>query len=148
MCLGLSGCKGKTAEAAPINNNDNIAESEANTEYDSIEDFLTRSNVSVFMMDSNSSIIATYSNAAAFKVKLATYKSNNGDEQLASIVDSNPGIFSEEDIGGVLTYYCPGSKYDWFDCYAMVIEDKLFVVNIEKGYDKYIEDVLSNIVLQ
>lgn len=66
MCLGLSGCKGKTAEAAPINNNDNIAESEANTEYDSIEDFLTRSNVSVFMMDSNSSIIATYSNAAAF----------------------------------------------------------------------------------
>ena len=24
MCLGLSGCKGKTAEAAPINNNDNI----------------------------------------------------------------------------------------------------------------------------
>ena len=54
------------------------------------------------------------------KVKLATYKSNNGDEQLASIVDSNPGIFSEEDIGGVLTYYCPGSKYDWFDCYAMV----------------------------
>lgn len=30
----------------------------------------------------------------------------------------------------------------------MVIEDKLFVVNIEKGYDKYIEDVLSNIVLQ
>ena len=70
------------------------------------------------------------------------------DEQLASIVDSNPGIFSEEDIGGVLTYYCPGSKYDWFDCYAMVIEDKLFVVNIEKGYDKYIEDVLSNIVLQ
>ena len=143
--------------------------------YDSVEDFLTRSNVSVFMMDSNSSIIATYSNAAAFsavdkkvsvaesytaityecetngetfKVKLATYKSNNGDEQLASIVDSNPGIFSEEDIGGVLTYYCPGSKYDWFDCYAMVIEDKLFVVNIEKGYDKYIEDVLSNIVLQ
>ena len=175
MCLGLSGCKGKIAEAAPIDNNDNIAESEANTEYDSIEDFLTRSNVSVFMMDSNSSIIATYSNAAAFsavdkkvsvaesyiaityecetngetfKVKLATYKSNNGDEQLASIVDSNPGIFSEKDIGGVLTYYCPGSKYDWFDCYAMVIEDKLFVVNIEKGYDKYIEDVLSNIILQ
>ena len=23
MCLGLSGCKGKTADAAPINNNDN-----------------------------------------------------------------------------------------------------------------------------
>lgn len=25
MCLGLSGCKGKTAEAAPINNNDTMS---------------------------------------------------------------------------------------------------------------------------
>ena len=60
MCLGLSGCKGKTAEAAPINNNDNIAESEANTEYDSIEDFLTRSNVSVFRSEEHTSELQSH----------------------------------------------------------------------------------------
>lgn len=30
----------------------------------------------------------------------------------------------------------------------MIINKKLVVIDIEKGYDTYIEDVLNNIVLQ
>ena len=55
---------------------------------------------------------------------------------------------SKKDIGGNSTYYCPGSKYDWSDCYAMVVDHKLLVVNIEKEYDQYIEWVLGHITLQ
>lgn len=83
-----------------------------------------------------------------FQVKLATYDSDNGEEQLNAVIKSNPDIFTKKDIGGNSTYYCPGSKYDWSDCYAMVVDHKLLVVNIEKEYDQYIEWVLGHITLQ
>ena len=83
-----------------------------------------------------------------FQVKLATYDSDNGEEQLNAVIKSNPDIFTKIDIRGNSTYYCPGSKYDWSDCYAMVVDHKLLVVNIEKEYDQYIEWVLGHITLQ
>ena len=117
----------------------------------------TSSNAAMFTaIDNNVSVAESYvavtyeceGGGDAFQVKLATYTSNNGNEQLDSLINSNPGIFTEKETGGILTYYCPGSQYDWFDCYAMVIDDKMFVVNIEKGYDEYIGDVLANLILQ
>lgn len=186
MSLTLSGCKDHTvqepSEITQENEIETIAESIANTEYDSIEDFLQNSNATVFMMDSKQPYnnVATNSNAAnsnattfnaidknvsdsqsyisiiyecevndnTFKVDLSTFKTSEGAEQLAYVVDSNPGIFTEVNISGISAYYCPGSEYDWFDCYAMIINKKLVVIDIEKGYDTYIEDVLNNIVLQ
>lgn len=180
MVLGIVGCQNSMGSSAIEKNgnveNENIAESSANKEYDSIEDFLADNNEAIFAMnpqkmsrsatpsnatmftavDNNVSVAESYIavnyecevDGSTFQVKLATYISNNGDEQLDSVINSNPGIFTEKEIGGILTYYCPGSQYDWFDCYAMVIDEKMFVVNIEKGYDEYIEGVLANIILQ
>ena len=168
MSLTLSGCKDHTvqepSEITQENEIENIAESIANTEYDSIEDFLQNSNATVFMMDSKQPYnnVATNSNAAnsnattfnaidknvsdsqsyisiiyecevnddTFKVDLSTFKTSEGAEQLAYVVDSNPGIFTEVNISGILAYYCPGSEYDWFDCYAMIINKKLVVIDI------------------
>lgn len=182
MSLSLSGCKDYIAqgvsETAQSNETENIAESAANTEYDSIEDFLQNNNARIFVIDSKQlydSNAAINSNAAAFnavdknvsaaqsyisiiyeceadgdtfKVDLSTFNTDKGEEQLASVAASNPGIFTEVNILGISVYYCPGSEYDWFDCYAMVIDKKMVVVDIEKGYDTYIEDVLNNIVLK
>lgn len=182
MSFILSGCKDhiaqESSEAAQSNEIETIAESIANTEYDSIEDFLQSSNARIFTIDSKQRYdnpVATNSNAVAFnavdknvsaaqsyisiiyecevngstfKVDLATFKTNNGADQLASVIDNNPGIFTEVNLSGISAYYCPGSEYDWFDCYAMVIDKKLVVIDIEKGYDTYIEDVINNIVLQ
>ena len=70
MSLTLSGCKDHTvqepSEITQENEIENIAESIANTEYDSIEDFLQNSNATVFMMDSKQPYnnVATNSNAA------------------------------------------------------------------------------------
>lgn len=158
----------------PASNNENISESAANQEYDSIEAFRANDNESILIMDpskinssttlSNTAVFSAIDNNVSvadsyiavtyecktdngtFQLKLATYASNNGEEQLDSVVNSNPGIFTEKEIGDILTYYCPGSQYDWFDCYAMVIDGKMFVVNIEKGYDEYIETVLNNLI--
>lgn len=181
ISLTVSGC-GKhriqrPSQAAQSSESEDTAESIANTEYDSIEDFLEDNNAPVFIMESEQfyNELATNSNAATldfvgdhvsvggsyisviyeckagddtFKIDLATYNTNRADEQLAYVVDSNPGIFTEVNISGISVYYCPGSEYEWFDCYAMVIDEKLVVVNIEKGYGKYMEDVLNNIVLR
>lgn len=182
MVFFLSGCQNNmnmretTLEKNQNIHNENISESIANQEYDSIEDFLANDNESILAIDSQkisknatpsdatlfkaidknvsvaeSYIAVTYeckANNDTFQLKLATYTSNNGEEQLNSVVNSNPGIFTEEAIGDVLTYYCPGSQYDWFDCYAMVIDGKMFVVNIEKGYNEYLATVLDNLVFQ
>ena len=43
------------------------------------------------------------------------------EEQLNDEIESNPNIFTKKDIGGNSVYYCPGSEYDWFDCYAIHI---------------------------
>ena len=43
------------------------------------------------------------------------------EEQLNAVIESNPNIFTKKDIGGNSVYYCPGSEYDWFDCYAIHI---------------------------
>lgn len=175
MVLGIMGCQNSVGSSS-TEKYKNIAVSLANKEYDSIDDFLVDKDEAIFIMNPQKmSKSATSSNAAmftaidnnvsvaesyvavtyecegggdAFQVKLATYTSNNGNEQLDSLINSNPGIFTEKETGGILTYYCPGSQYDWFDCYAMVIDDKMFVVNIEKGYDEYIGDVLANLILQ
>lgn len=177
MVFCLSGCQNSMeVSETTLEDKENISESVANREYDSIEDFLASNNESILAMNPQKiSRSATPSNAAVFsaidnnvsvadsyiavtyeckadndifQLKLATYTSNNGEEQLDSVVNSNPGIFTEEEIGDILTYYCPGSQYDWFDCYAMVIDGKMFVVNIEKGYDEYIETVLNNLIIQ
>lgn len=156
--------------------NINISESIANKEYYSIEDFQADSNESFFALNpQKTDSIATSSNASvlntinhnvsvssiyisvnyeceagrdSFQLSLTTYLSNNGEKQLDSVISSNPGIFTEKEIAGIPLYYCPGSPYDWFDCYAMVINEKMLVVNIEQGYDEYIEDVLNNLILQ
>ena len=151
---------------------ENITESIVNTEYGSIEDFSANNSMDIFVLnfnkDSNldnasfSAVDKTVSVAKSytavtyeceidsdrFQVKLATYDSDNGEEQLNAVIKSNPDIFTKKDIGGNSTYYCPGSKYDWSDCYAMVVDHKLLVVNIEKEYDQYIEWVLGHITLQ
>lgn len=151
---------------------ENITESIVNTEYGSIEDFSANNSMDIFVLNFNkesnldngsfSAVDKTVSVAKSytavtyeceidsdrFQVKLATYDSDNGEEQLNAVIKSNPDIFTKKDIGGNSTYYCPGSKYDWSDCYAMVVDHKLLVVNIEKEYDQYIEWVLGNITLQ
>lgn len=45
-------------------------------------------------------------------------------------------------------YYCLGTTYEGFNCYAMILDDKMLVVNIEKEYDEYIGDTVRNIVLR
>jgi len=151
---------------------ENITESIVNTEYGSIEDFSANNSMDIFVLNFNkesnldngsfSAVDKTVSVAKSytavtyeceidsdrFQVKLATYDSDNGEEQLNAVIKSNPNIFTKKDIGGNSTYYCPGSKYDWSDCYAMVVDHKLLVVNIEKEYDQYIEWVLGHITLQ
>ena len=151
---------------------ENITESIVNTEYGSIEDFSANNSMDIFVLNFNkesnldngsfSAVDKTVSVAKSytavtyeceidsdrFQVKLATYDSDNGEEQLNAVIKSNPDIFTKKDIGGNSTYYCPGSKYDWSDCYAMVVDHKLLVVNIEKEYDQYIEWVLGHITLQ
>ena len=151
---------------------ENITESIVNTEYGSIEDFSANNSMDIFVLNFNkesnldngsfSAVDKTVSVAKSytavtyeceidsdrFQVKLATYDSDNGEEQLNAVIKSNPDIFTKKDIGGNSTYYCPGSKYDWSDCYAMVVDHKLLVVNIEKEYDQYIEWVLGYITLQ
>lgn len=156
--------------------NEVIHESLANTEYDSIEGFLADSDEGVFVLDSQAAgrsaapsnaagfnaadtgvsvaisyIAVTYEcevNEDTFKLELCTYRSNNGKQQLKEVMESNPDLFTEEEIGGKRIYYAPGSEYDWFDCYAMVIGEKLFIMDIENGYDEYVGVILENLVLQ
>lgn len=154
-----------------------IMESMANQEYDSLDDFLESNNESVVALNletssmgiasdsnatlfiakdinvsvSDSFVFVTYECASGddmFKVVLATCKYENGLEQLNYVMDTNPGVFSEEDFGGVKVYYGPGSEYDWFDSYTMIINDKIFIIDIEKDYTQHIEEVLTNLVLQ
>ena len=151
---------------------ENITESIVNTEYGSIEDFSANNSMDIFVLNFNkesnldnesfsavdktvyvakSYTAVTYEceiDSDRFQVKLATYDSDNGEEQLNAVIKSNQDIFTKKDIRGNSTYYCPGSKYDWSDCYAMVVDHKLLVVNIEKEYDQYIEWVLGHITLQ
>ena len=152
-----------------------IMESVANQEYDSLDDFLESNNESVVVLNletsgrgiasdsnaalfsakdtnvsvSDSFVFVTYECASGddkFKVVLATGKYENGLEQLNHVIDTNPGIFSEEDFGGVTVYYGPGSEYDWFDSYTMIINDKIFIIDIEKDYTQHIEEVLANAI--
>jgi len=177
VALGVTGC-GNPVDRSPEEKietvqNESIAESLANEEYDSIEDFLADNNETIFVMnfqkmsksatppnatgftviDNHVSMAKSYiaviyeceTDGHTFQIELVTYRSDSGEEQLGSIISSNPGIFTEKEIGEILTYYCPGSQYDWFDCYAMVINGKMIVIDIEKGYDKYMETVLDSI---
>lgn len=152
-----------------------IMESMANQEYDSLDDFLKSNNESVVALNLQTSSmgIASDSNATSFsakdtnvsvsdsfvfvtyectsgddifKVVLATCKYENGLEQLNYVIDTNPGVFSKEDLGGVTVYYGPGSEYDWFDSYTMIINDKIFIIDIEKDYTQHIEEVLANAI--
>lgn len=165
LVLGLTGCQNSAEMSASdpdqLLQNEVIHESLANTEYDSIEGFLADSDEGVFVLDSQAAdtgvsvaisyIAVTYEcevNEDTFKLELCTYRSNNGKQQLEEIMESNPNLFTEEEIGGKRIYYAPGSEYDWFDCYAMVIGEKLFIMDIEKGYDEYVGVILENLVLQ
>ena len=130
---------------------ENITESIVNTEYGSIEDFSANNSMDIFVLNFNKESNLDNEceiDSDRFQVKLATYDSDNGEEQLNAVIKSNPDIFTKKDIRGNSTYYCPGSKYDWSDCYAMVVDHKLLVVNIEKENDQYIEWVLGHITLQ
>ena len=174
--LTLTGCGTRNAqepsETHQSNKDENIAESAVNTEYDSIAGFSANSSMALFVLDSNKknnsdngsfsavdknvSVAKSYTAVIyecetdndTFQVKLATYNSDNGEEQLNYIIESNPDIFTKNDIGGKTVYYCPGSEYDWFDCYTTVVDRKLLVINIEKEYDQYIEWVLRHTTLQ
>ena len=42
-------------------------------------------------------------------------------------------------------YYCPGTDVEEYNCYLMVWEGKMFVLNIEKGYDSYVEMIMAYI---
>ena len=180
MVWGLSGCQNNaetsTVATDPSVQNERIDESVANTEYDSIEDFLADSNEDVMAVnsqpvsrsatpsnatnfsatDTNVSVAISYIsvtyeceiNEDAFKLKLVTYRSDNGEEQLAEVMESNPNFLEEKEIGEQLIYYAPGSEYDWFNFYAMVVDGKLIVMDIEKGYDEHMEAILENLVFQ
>lgn len=180
MVLGLSGCQNNaetsTFATDPSIQNEMISESVANTEYDSIEDFLAANSEDVLAIDPQTAdrsaappnaadfrvtdtgvsvaisyIAVTYEceiSEDAFKLKLFTYRSDKGEDQLEEIMESNPGFFTEKEIGGQLIYYASGSEYDWFDCYAMVIDGKLIVMDVEKGYDEHVETILENLVFQ
>lgn len=78
-------------------------------------------------------------NEDTFKLELCTYRSNNGKQQLEEIMESNPNLFTEEEIGGKRIYYAPGSEYDWFDCYAMVDRRKIVHYGQKKGYESMLE---------
>ena len=174
--LTLTGCGARNvqepSETYQSDEDENITESIVNTEYDSIADFSANNSMPVFVLDSNTesnsdnrsfsaldkkvSVTKSYTavtyeceiDSDKFQVRLATYNSDNGEEQLNAVIESNPGIFTKKDIGENSVYYCPGSESDWFDCYATVVDHKSLVINIEKEYHRYIEEVLGHIALQ
>lgn len=80
-----------------------------------------------------------------FKVNLATYNYSDGEGSMQYIIDNNSDAFSEEEIGGRTVYYCPGTDVEEYNCYLMVWEGKMFVLNIEKGYDSYVEMIMAYI---
>ena len=65
-------------------------------------------NVSFSAVDKTVSVAKSYTaltyeceiDSDRFQVKLATYDSDNGEEQLNAVIKSNPDIFTKEDIGG------------------------------------------------
>ena len=148
---------------------------EANTEYDSVEEFLEDSNETMFVLGNKTrqKNIAADANAGMqlyvedtgvtvgevyasvtyecevgedrFKVNLATYNYSDGEGSMQYIIDNNSDAFSEEEIGGRTVYYCPCPDIEEYNCYLMVWEGKMFVLNIEKGYDSYVEMIMAYI---
>lgn len=145
----------------------------ANTEYSSLNEFFSESNeeitilapVSVYSQcasnsnaqtllhieDINVTIAESYISVMyeceidgdVFNTKVATYTLEDGESALESIKTGNPNLFSELTINDIITYYCPGGAEDWFDCYAMVLDGKMVVINIQKEYATYISEIVD-----
>lgn len=163
---------------------------EANTEYDSVEEFLRDSDMPVFLLgndmkgknkaapsdarsiaDKAASSDAGYAaidvrftdtgvtvgehyvsvsydcrvGDDSFKADLTTYSFEDGKRMLQAILDNNAGVFSEEELSEKEIYYCPGTDVETYNCYAMVWEGRMFLINIEKGYDPYVELLMEQI---
>lgn len=80
-----------------------------------------------------------------FKVRLGTYDSKNGADDVQYILESNPGVFTEMDINDTTVYYCPGMELEKYNCYMMVLNDQMFVIDIEKGFDSEVAAVMNYI---
>ena len=111
---------------------ENITESIVNTEYGSIEDFSANNSMDIFVLNFN--------------------KESNLDNGSFSAVDKTVSVAKSYTA---VTYECEidSDRFQvklatYADCYAMVVDHKLLVVNIEKEYDQYIEWVLGHITLQ
>ena len=170
-CMLLTACQNAGDTSEPFEEH----AYEANTEYDSVEEFLEDSNETMFVLGDKTrqKNIAADANAGMqlsaedtgvtvgevyasvtyecevgedrFKVNLATYNYSDGEGSMQYIIDNNSDAFSEEEIGGRTVYYCPGTDVEEYHCYLMVWEGKMFVLNIEKGYDSYVEMIMAYI---
>lgn len=148
---------------------------EANDEYDSIAEFQEHSNKPAFLLGSYVSETADAVSSGAmsvlestatrvsvgesyvdvyydckledkeFKVRLGTYDSKDGADDVQYILENNPGIFTEMDIDGTAVYYCPGMDAEFYNSYMMVRNGQMFVINIEKGYDSEITAIMDYI---
>lgn len=146
---------------------------EANDEYDSIAEFQEHSNKPAFLLGSYVSETADPISSGAmsvlkstvtrvsvgesyvdvyydckledkeFKVRLGTYDSKDGADDVQYILENNPGIFTEMDIDGTAVYYCPGMDVEFYNSYMMVRNGQMFVINIEKGYDSEITAIMG-----
>lgn len=152
-----------------------IQAQEANDEYDSIAEFQEHSNKPAFLLGSNVSRTANAASSNAslvleavatrvsvgesyvdvyydckledkeFKVRLGTYDSKDGADDVQYVLENNSGIFTEMDIDGTTVYYCPGMDIEFYNSYMMVLSGQMFVINIEKGYDSEVAAIMDYI---
>lgn len=80
-----------------------------------------------------------------FKLRLGTYNSDYDESDMQTILGNNSGVFEEQNVDGLTVYYCPGMDIEKYNCYMMTLNDRLFVINIEKGYNSMIYNVIDYI---
>lgn len=162
--------KALVAEETPV-----VMAQEANEEYDTIAEFLVSSDKPAFLLQSQRARQTTATPSEAdieiqianenvsvgehyvavnyectvgeetFLLQLGTYNFPDGEGSMQQILDRGPGLFSEKEIGGQQVYYCPGSEYEPYNYYLMVLNGNMFLLNIEQGYDKYVEMIMNHL---